>query len=277
VPYRLIDKLYVRWDKAFVRRTNSLWLIPNARDRKGGKHSYAEWAHVIGLFQGLIYEATGDDEGADILDIGCGAGLLGIAAKPFTCDGGSYTGIDVNKKSIAFCTHQYRLQNYHFIHFDIANSVYAPNQASEKKTWPVDSSEYDVVTALSVWTHLDSQDASFYLREVARVLRPQGKAIISFFVIDDRYREALEKRNSEKSSYHAARKDRWIFDRAVSGTDGFYWPSWASVPENAIGIEVETLNQLLDDAGLMVEAHHQGTWKERPGLYFQDILVLVKK
>ena len=45
--YRVLDRMYVPMDRARVLRTRNLGLIPTEADRRGGKHSYAEWAHVI--------------------------------------------------------------------------------------------------------------------------------------------------------------------------------------------------------------------------------------
>jgi predicted SAM-dependent methyltransferase len=44
-----------------------------------------------------------------------------------------------------------------------------------------------LVTALSVWTHLNEADARFYFKEISRVLKPDGKAIVTFFLLDEQY------------------------------------------------------------------------------------------
>jgi hypothetical protein len=53
--YRLLDRLYLPLDRALIRRTRNLRLLPEAAERTGGKFSYAEWAHVIGIFQTLLW------------------------------------------------------------------------------------------------------------------------------------------------------------------------------------------------------------------------------
>ena len=52
--YRWLDRLYRPRDLALVRRTRNLRLLPDARHRTGGKFAYAEWAHVVGIFQTLL-------------------------------------------------------------------------------------------------------------------------------------------------------------------------------------------------------------------------------
>ena len=54
-PYHLLDDLYIPLDQEQIRRTKNIRLIPDVKNRRGGKRSYAEWAHVIGIFQTLMF------------------------------------------------------------------------------------------------------------------------------------------------------------------------------------------------------------------------------
>src|SRR5277367_3871097 len=150
-----IDKIFRDIDKKHIRRTRNIRLIPGYKNRRGGKLSYAEWAHVIGVFQTIIYQTLEKKTGNNILDIGCGTGLLGISSEPFTADGWAYTGIDVMADDINFCRSHYTSGNYKFFHLDVANPAYASAQSSKLQLWPVADGSHDLVTALSVWTHLN--------------------------------------------------------------------------------------------------------------------------
>ena len=130
-----IDKIFRDTDREHIRRTKNIRLIPGYRDRRGGKLSYAEWAHVIGIFQTLIYQNLNQKTGAKVLDIGCGTGLLGISSEPFISEGGTYTGIDVMKEDIEFCKAHFTDENFQFIHFNVANPTYAEKQSAELKQW----------------------------------------------------------------------------------------------------------------------------------------------
>ena len=123
--FPIIDGIYLNIDKGQIRRTKNLRLIPGIKHRRGGKISYAEWSHVIGIFQTVIYQNLMNKTGNKILDIGCGTGLLGISSEPFTTNGGSYTGIDIMKPDIYFCNNHYKLKNYNFLHVDLANPSYS--------------------------------------------------------------------------------------------------------------------------------------------------------
>jgi ubiquinone/menaquinone biosynthesis C-methylase UbiE len=272
--FALIDKIFTRIDKNFILRNNNIHLIPGLKYRKGGKVSYAEWAHVIGIFQTVFYNTLDKKSGNKILDIGCGTGLLGIAAQSFITEGGKYTGIDVINSDINFDIKHFDPAHYEFIHFDLANPTYAKDQSQEKKPWPIQDSHYDMVTALSVWTHLKEDDAIYYFKEVKRVLKKGGKAVITFFILDKEYESSLAKRTNVKGRYHSTPQTKWIFDKSAYASENWFAPNWVQHPEDAIGVTKKGLDILLETSGLNLVSHFHGNWKEKPGLYFQDVLIL---
>jgi len=275
--YRLIDKYYIALDRNYILRTQNIRLIPSEDNRRGGKYSYAEWAHVIGIFQTLLFLHLKTKRHNSILDIGCGAGLLAIASEPFLEGKGNYIGIDIRKEEIDFCCSHFAANSkFSFKHLNVSNQVYAPYQDATGTRWDVESNCIDLITALSVWTHLNEEDAIFYLKEAHRVLKPGCKAIITFFLLDDVYRKNLPKRSNKMSRFHRTPQDHWIFDQHAYGSDSWFHPVWAMSPEQAIGVTTEGLNRIINKSGLKEVAHYQGNWKETPGVFFQDILVFQK-
>jgi SAM-dependent methyltransferase len=274
--FPLIDKLYIDIDRSHIRRTKNIRLIPGYKDRRGGKLSYAEWAHVIGIFQTLIYQTVRNKTGNTIADIGCGTGLLGIASEPFVGEGGKYTGIDVMKEDIEFCRSHYTFPNYEFIYFDVANPTYAAAQSADLKHWPLADGSQDLVTALSVWTHLNERDGVFYFKEIQRILKTGGKAIVTFFLLDEQYEASLSRRSDSTGRYHGTVQNDWIFNISAYDSKNWFTVPTAQHPEDAIGITKEGLNILLASSGLKLVHNYPGNWKEIPGVFFQDVLIFEK-
>ncbi|MEQ8629780.1 MAG: class I SAM-dependent methyltransferase [Ekhidna sp.] len=270
----LLDKIFLRYDKGQVLRSQNILMIPQLLRRVGGKISYAEWAHVIGVFQTLICQNT--KESPQILDVGCGTGLLGIAAYNSISNGGSYTGIDVSKRDIDYCKSKYPPNNYTFIHLPIHNATYAGNQPKNQLKWDLPDQNFDLVTALSVWTHFNEEDAHFYIKEVSRVLKKDGKAIISFFILDSFYEQFLSGNPKVKRVLHNSLSLDWTFESKAYDSENWFTTTWAKAPEDAIALNRVGLDSLLHLSGLKIIEHYPGTWKGFPGLYFQDILVLQK-
>jgi SAM-dependent methyltransferase len=131
-----------------------------------------------------------------------------------------------------------------------------------------------MVTALSVWTHMAEGDAVFYLKEVHRVLRPGGRAIVTFFLLDEAYAGGVAARSGARGRYHMTPQDNWIFSDPSYGSEMWRHPAGVATPEEAIGVTEQGLEMLLSSAELSLVARYPGNWKETPGIYFQDVVVL---
>lgn len=273
--YPKLDKLFFQADIKKLRRSQNIKSIPAAEFRRGGKSSLIEWGHVIGLFQGLIGQNIPQKlNHVQILDIGCGTGLLAIASKPFVMNSGKYTGIDVMKDDIDYCNNHYIEDCFEFLHHDVFNPTYSKNQNQKHIPWNIKSSSQDLVTALSVWTHLDEKDAMYYFREIARVLKPEGRAIITFFELDNEYKKSVADRENKRSIFHNTNQTRWVFDTNAYNSEDWMTTKWVKEPEDAIGVTTNGINRLLDESGLKVLHKYPGTWRENNGLYFQDVMIL---
>jgi GT2 family glycosyltransferase/SAM-dependent methyltransferase len=259
-----------------LTRGNHLTLIPTIVDRRGGTTTYIEWGWTIGLFQALIFQNLPDQRPFRVLDVGSGAGRLAIAYSLYLSDADTYTGLEVREKDVAFCRKRYNKKNFSFIHFNANNRMYASKQANKQVLWPVESQEFNLISALSVWTHMNENDARFYLSEVARALAPKGRAIISFFILDEFYDESVGRRGNRTSRFYPQHEDKWIFDQPIDGSADWLAPSWADVPEEATGIRKVAFDDMVKASGLSVRHYYPGSWKEHVGLFFQDIVIFEK-
>ena len=71
-------------------------------------------------------------------------------------------------------------------------------------------------------------------------------------------------------------QDQWVFDQPSYGSDAWFHPKWARVPESAIGVTETGLERLLRGSGMELIKQLPGNWKEIPGVYHQDVLIFQK-
>jgi hypothetical protein len=115
------------------------------------------------------------------------------------------------------------------------------------------------------------------MSEVSRVLKKDGKAFITFFSLDKEYTNFQNENLDEKPKFHLQTKKQYIFDKKAYDSNDWFYPSWAEIPERAIGITNLGLSRLFEKNNLKIVKHLKGTWKETPGIFFQDIYILKKK
>jgi SAM-dependent methyltransferase len=272
-----LDWLYLTLDRTVILRTRNLRLMPDlARRLSPGRPSYGEWCHIVGIFQTLILGHLRRSTDNHVLDVGCGTGILAIASEPFLGEAGGYTGIDIKRADVEFCRAHYPRDRFSFEHLEVRNPTYAADQAAELKPWPIASASQDLVTSLSVWTHLNERDARFYFQEIDRVLQPGGRAIVTFYLLDELYQRGLPARGARRGKYNNIPLDQRIFDRPAYGSRHWFHPAWVKHPEDTIGVTPAGIEELLRSTSLRLTRSYPGNWKEVPGAFFQDVLVFEK-
>ena len=276
VLYKVMDRIFLPLDKKHLTRGDHLRNIPYLKHRRGGTYSYIEWGYKIDLLQPLIYQNLPAQRPIRALDIGSGCGRLAVAFAQYFEENDSYVGIDVIKSDVDFCARHYKKDVYSFIHFDVFNRSYAPHQDATAKPWPFDNESFNVATAISVWTHLPETDARFYISELSRTLRKGARALLSFFILDDIYFHSIGYRTDKLSQFYPQPQSKWIFDVQMKDSKDWFYPSWAKVPEQATGIKQGALFDMIKDNNLLIKDKYMGRWKETPGLFFQDIIVVEK-
>jgi ubiquinone/menaquinone biosynthesis C-methylase UbiE len=78
---------------------------------------------------------------AQLLDIGCGCGLMALYLKDYLDNNGTYTGVDIHGPSISWCTNHIKHPNFRF------------TQIADAKL-PFAAQSFDVILLKSVFTHL---------------------------------------------------------------------------------------------------------------------------
>jgi len=218
-------------------------------------------------FFGYLTGLCGLQPGDSVLDVGCGSGRMALPLTDYLSGEGRYAGFDISEKAIAWCTENISQShpNFAFEVADIQNSFYNPKgkYKSSEFPFPYPDASFDVVFLTSVFTHMFPPDVKHYLHEIARVLKPGGRCLTTFFLI-----------NEESSALTKARKGTLNFEHEGPG----YRTTDKKRPEAAIAYPEAFARDLHAECGLALqEPIRYGSWCGRPQyLSFQDILISVK-
>jgi SAM-dependent methyltransferase len=160
----------------------------------------AAFERVGAEFMDYIHRLTGLRPDEHLLDIGCGCGRMAIPLTGHLAEGGHYDGFDVWQPGIDWCREHITSQRpeFQFQRLDIWNAFYnplGPSLASDYR-WPYEDDTFDVVIAMSVFTHLAPRDAAHYVAEMGRVLKPGGRCLSTWFLLSEISRDGLDKQIS---------------------------------------------------------------------------------
>jgi SAM-dependent methyltransferase len=169
------------------------------RDLFWARANYADVGRA--LFKLLVDVA---ELGADerVLDVGCGTGRLAVPLADHLGASGSYEGFDNRADRVAWC--QEKIEplhpNFRFRAVDVFNTLYNPEGAirADEFTFPYADEEFDLVFLISVFTHMLDKAVERYLSEIARVMRPGGRCLISWFLLNEESLRALEEQKDER-------------------------------------------------------------------------------
>ena len=160
----------------------------------------------LGEIRGLRFEDLGrhfiqhlpEDAGlrpeSRILDLGSGCGRVALPLTKFLHAPGYYYGLEVVKPLVQWCRKEItpRFPSFQFIHCDVFNSLYNSEGKGTPETYrfPLDANQFDLIIALSIFTHLLPVAAQNYIAECARVLSPGGRFFGTFYLVENGIRSA---------------------------------------------------------------------------------------
>ena len=262
----------VRFSTLLSRAATALKLrCADAVDRARGRHDPLVPPRRLQFVGAGDFVATGDEflahltelagltPASDVLDVGCGIGRIARPLEQYLTTG-SYAGFDVDPRGIAWCAERYPTDRFAFTLADLHNARYNPAGTASARDYrfAYDDDRFDVAVMTSVVTHLQAPEAEHYLAEALRVLRPGGRLLGTFFLLDDDSRAALR---AGRATIPFPTDDEEA-EMAVADPD---------LPEEAVAFDERWVRERLD-----VRSIDQGTWRgmpSPPARSYQDIVV----
>ncbi len=146
------------------------------------------------------------------------------------------------------------------------NKKYNPNgrYKASKYKFPYENESFDFIFLASVFTHMLPQDMENYFCEIARVLKRDGRCLVTFFLLD---KKSLQLINTGKSTLNF--KYEFGEFRAVD----------TNTLEDAVCYDEVFVFGLYEKYGLKIKQPiHYGSWCGRSNfLSYQDIIVASKE
>lgn len=199
-----------------------------------------------------------------VLDVGCGSGRMAVPLTNYLSGRGVYEGFDISTEAVDWCRENITAShpNFRFRVSDIYNAAYNPQgkyPASEYR-FAYDDRAFDFVFLTSVFTHLLPRDMEHYFSEIARVLKPGGRCLITFFLLNEESTPLMEDNRGVLNFAHRGKGYRTINK---------------SRPEEAVAYDEKFVRNLFEKYGFRVgEPIYYGSWCGREHfLSLQDIAI----
>lgn len=241
-------------------------LVPHQKMLFDGSSSPQEFIALgDGFCREILVKRARLRDSEAILDVGCGNGQLSRALTRVLSESGRYDGVDVHRDSITWLQDHYRgYPNFHFQHVDVHNAMYNPGggQMPEAFHLSFPDRSFDVVLLKSVFTHMLPPGVHAYLKEISRVLRPAGRAVISYFLLNDESRHFI-RLGREKMGLNKVWKEDELCRIANP-----------EIPEAAVAHDEQRIRQYYANVGLSPVDISYGDWCGRPSLLgLQDLVI----
>lgn len=241
-------------------------LIPPVEMLFDGSTNHNEFVkYGEGFVRDVLIQRTRLLPGETFLDVGCGNGGVARALTTYLDANGRYEGLDIAAESIGWLQERYRrYPNFRFTHSSVYNKMYNPGGTSTPLDYrfPYPDNSVDVVLLKSVFTHMLPADVRHYLAEISRVLRPGGRALITYFLL-----------NSESERFIAAGRDVMSMPH-IWNQDAGCRVAVLEMPEQATAHDEQRIRHFYAEAGLTICDVAFGNWCGRPSLLgLQDMII----
>ena len=214
------------------------------------------------LFKAHFMELAGLRPDERVLDIGSGLGRMAIPLTDYLTRPDAYEGFDVVREAVDRCAHRItsRYPGFRFTWVPLHNDLYTADGARASEfTFPYPDADFDFAWATSVFTHMDRNEVARYLAETRRVMRPGGRFLATFFLMDS---QAEASSQGGPYAFKVQRDGVWFMDAEVISANVAFSP--------------EDVEAMARAAGWSSVEVHFGRWSGRSGptLDFQDLVLL---
>lgn len=214
------------------------------------------------LFKAHFMELAGLRPDERVLDIGSGLGRMAIPLTDYLTRPDAYEGFDVVQEAVNRCKAQISrpYPNFSFTWVPLHNDLYTADGARASEfTFPYPDADFDFAWATSVFTHMDRNEVARYLAETRRVMRPGGRFLATFFLMDS---QAEASSQGGPYAFKVQRDGVWFMDAEVISANVAFSP--------------EDVEAMAKAAGWSSVEVHFGRWSGRggPTLDFQDLVLL---
>lgn len=226
-----------------------------------------EYKKIGDIFFNIFTQRCNVKADDKILEIGSGCGRIAFPLTQYLSPDGSYEGLEIQKCGYDWCRNNItpRYPQFHFTYADIYNKEYNPHGAEKASEYrfPYPAEHFNFIYMTSVFTHMLPHDMIHYLEEVFRMLRPDGRCLITFFLWNQ---DSEKLHNSSKSVFNFA------YDY------GPYLTIDRIIPELAVAYREEFIRAKLEKTGFkLISAPLYGHWSGRTGsITGQDVYILSK-
>jgi cyclopropane fatty-acyl-phospholipid synthase-like methyltransferase len=194
--------------------------LPPYRLRMGGAHFKRDADFVEAGIRDvkLLRQRAGLGRRKRLLDWGCGAGRLAIGVKHLLGNVADYHGVDIQPELLNWAKDHLTDEHTRFTLVDQHNARYNPDGQATYDI-PAEPGSVDVLYSYSVFSHMLADDVAGYARTIARILAPEGRALMTAFVEED-VPDCVENPTDYlklewKGALHCVRFERRYFERLV--------------------------------------------------------------
>jgi len=211
----------------------------------------------------LFIEEGGLTASSTVLDIGSGIGRIALPMMDYLI--GDYQGFDAVKTGVDWCQKHIssRKPNFRFQYIELHNDLYNTRgiRAAEF-VFPYPDKSFVFICAISVFTHLQPEETENYIQQIKRVIKPGGRAVLTFFLMDPDTLDLMEKNLGGLKFKH-------------------HYPNYSllnhKVKAANVAYQRPYIYSLLEAAGFKIYKEIKGSWCGRQKIHyldFQDTLVI---